>query len=160
MYIGITKKDIYVRFRDHINTTRKKKKYAIHFAILKYGESNFKIDFIEKTDDTSRESYWIDLYGTFREGYNLTNGGDGTSGYRLNDDQKAARASQTKILHESKSVGMYGKKQSEHQKRIVSGIMCGCKRKLDNHCIHCDRWFDTGNYRRWHGDNCRLNENI
>lgn len=30
----------------------------------------------------------------------------------------------------------------------------------DHHCVHCDVYFIKGHYRRWHGDNCRLNTNI
>lgn len=160
VYIGLTKKDINERFESHIDTTRKIKKYAIHHAMLKYGIENFMITLIEQTPDILRECYWINYYNSFDEGYNLTMGGDGTYGYNLSEIQRRVRSDNTKRLHKSKSVGMYGKKQSQKQKQIVSDIMKGCKRRIDNLCVHCGKYFDTGNYRRWHGDNCKLNENI
>ncbi len=44
----------------------------------KYGIENFYIEQIEETDfPEERERYWIEYYGTFKNGYNATLGGDG-----------------------------------------------------------------------------------
>ena len=147
-YVGITKKDIDDRFKDHVNTTRKNKKYALHHALLKYGVDSFTVQLLEQTNEPDREKFWIDYYQSYKEGYNLTKGGDGTVGFCLSDEQKANRSKQTKLLHKSKSVGMYGKTQTERQRSIVSSMMIGCKRKKDHYCEHCKQYFDKGNFNR------------
>lgn len=44
----------------------------------KYGIENFHIELIEETDNPNeRECYWIEYYGSFKNGYNATLGGDG-----------------------------------------------------------------------------------
>ena len=50
-YVGITKKDIDDRFKDHVNTTRKNKKYALHHALLKYGVDSFTVQLLEQTSE-------------------------------------------------------------------------------------------------------------
>jgi group I intron endonuclease len=59
----------------------------------KYGEENFKfyvIEACEKNDIilSQREVYYINKFDTFRRGYNLTIGGEGTSGRVATDSQK------------------------------------------------------------------------
>jgi len=44
----------------------------------KYGTENFTIELIEETSvPEEREKYWIEYYGSFKNGYNATIGGDG-----------------------------------------------------------------------------------
>lgn len=44
----------------------------------KYGIENFSIEMIEETDiPEEREKYWIEYFGSFKNGYNATIGGDG-----------------------------------------------------------------------------------
>ena len=44
----------------------------------KYGIENFFIEEVEETDNPEeRETYWIEYYGSFKNGYNATIGGDG-----------------------------------------------------------------------------------
>ena len=44
----------------------------------KYGVENFTIELIEETSSPEeREKYWIEFYGSFKNGYNATIGGDG-----------------------------------------------------------------------------------
>ena len=44
----------------------------------KYGIENFHIELIEETDiPEEKEVYWIEYYGSFKNGYNATLGGDG-----------------------------------------------------------------------------------
>ena len=59
---------------------------VLYIAIRKYGKENFKIEILEELPDATRaqlnarESYWIDYYNTYNNGYNETLGGDGVSG--------------------------------------------------------------------------------
>lgn len=44
----------------------------------KYGIENFSIETLEETEEPEeREKYWIEYFGSFKNGYNATIGGDG-----------------------------------------------------------------------------------
>lgn len=83
VYIGQSI-DIQYRFRNHksesFNPKSNAYNTAIHRAIRKYGVDNFSFEVIEECDQDKlreREIYWIDYYGSFGNGYNLTSGGEG-----------------------------------------------------------------------------------
>lgn len=90
-----------------------------------------------------------------------------------------------KQLHKQKKIGMYGKKQTDKQKKIVSEIMKGKKKSIEQikkqqqslmktflnpnyvHpntgkkkptkvCEYCNREIDKGNFSRYHGKKCKL----
>lgn len=81
-YIGQTTKTIEERWKEHIQTALRDGRnngFAIHAAIRKYGISNFSIVEIEEVPNNllnEREKYWISIYNTFKNGYNLTLGGE------------------------------------------------------------------------------------
>lgn len=83
IYIGQSV-DIDYRFRNHksesFNPKSNSYDTAIHRAIRKYGVENFSFDIIEECcqdELREREIYWINYYGSFGNGYNLTTGGEG-----------------------------------------------------------------------------------
>lgn len=80
-YIGKTKKTFEVRFKEHIQESKKErcKDRPLYRAMNKYGVDVFTIEVLEETDNpVEREKYWIEFYGTFgSNGYNATKGGDG-----------------------------------------------------------------------------------
>ena len=95
IYVGICNervKTIYDRFEDHITisnnggrVTRTGKPFPIYAAISKYGEENFKIEYLEKDldleDAKAKEiSYIIELdsfaRGKYGKGYNISKGGE------------------------------------------------------------------------------------
>ena len=46
----------------------------------KYGVEHFHIELIEETDNPNeREVFWIEYFGSFKNGYNATKGGDGAA---------------------------------------------------------------------------------
>ena len=76
-YIGQTRYTIEFRWRQH---QHKKDNTYFHNAIHKYGIENFNIEILEECDIkdlNSREIFYIAKYDTFKNGYNLTIGGDG-----------------------------------------------------------------------------------
>ena len=76
-YIGQTRYTIEFRWKQH---QHKKDNTYFHNAIHKYGIENFSIEILEKCnieDLNSREIFYIAKYDTFKNGYNLTIGGDG-----------------------------------------------------------------------------------
>ena len=84
-YIGQTRYTIEFRWRQHIH---KKDNTYFHNAIKKYGVDNFIVEKLEKCnieDLNEREIYYIAKYNTFKDGYNLTIGGDGNRTLLLDD---------------------------------------------------------------------------
>lgn len=81
-YIGKTLSTIEERWKEHCRDARRERceKRPLYSAINKYGIENFKVEQIEECDDNivnEREVYWIEYFGTFKNGYNATIGGDG-----------------------------------------------------------------------------------
>jgi group I intron endonuclease len=80
-YIGQTRKELKERIRQHKNScfSNKHKDIKFYNAIKKYGWENFIWRVIEEGDIdiwNFREIYWIEKYNTYRDGYNLTEGGN------------------------------------------------------------------------------------
>lgn len=54
--------------------------YILYKAIRKYGVENFSFEIIEECSSeelNKREKYWIDFYNSYKQGYNMTLGGEG-----------------------------------------------------------------------------------
>lgn len=85
VYIGKTMYSIQKRWKEHLKAAKRSncEKRPLYDAINKYGAENFKIEQIEQIEECSndilneRERYWIEYYGSFKNGYNATIGGDG-----------------------------------------------------------------------------------
>ena len=83
MYIGKTNFTIEKRWREHCQDSQKEtlQKRPLYSAMKKYGIENFSIEEIEQLETPQqaeeREKYWIEYYGSFKNGYNATIGGDG-----------------------------------------------------------------------------------
>lgn len=82
IYIGKTVHSLKERWIEHISESNRDraKDRPLYRAIRKYGINHFHIELVEECSDTivnEREIYWIEHYGTFKNGYNATIGGDG-----------------------------------------------------------------------------------
>ena len=80
IYIGKTEFSVEKRFKEHCRDAfrERNEKRPLYAAMRKYGVENFHIELIEKTDNPEeREIFWIEYYGSFKNGYNATKGGDG-----------------------------------------------------------------------------------
>ena len=78
VYIGQTKQAINQRWR---NGDGYKNNIYFYHSIKKYGWDNFEHEILEKDIDSvkkanEREIYWISKYDSYKNGYNLTSGGD------------------------------------------------------------------------------------
>ena len=83
MYIGKTSSTIEARWKEHREdaTCRSKEHRPLYSAIQKYGVDNFIVEQVEEgpNDEIAceRETFWIEYFGSFKNGYNATKGGDG-----------------------------------------------------------------------------------
>jgi group I intron endonuclease len=85
-YIGKTEKTIESRRALHLASAKQNSKFAFHRALNKYGSENFEwtiLDTANNTEDLNqKEKYYICLFETFGpNGYNMTAGGEGQSGW-------------------------------------------------------------------------------
>lgn len=88
-YVGITIRGYLNRWKRHLAQS-KTKGTGLHEDIYKYGEDAFKIEVLESKQYVNRdrlakwlfvrERFWISYYDSYRNGYNLTEGGDGVAG--------------------------------------------------------------------------------
>lgn len=92
-YVGITSKDKESRFKKHVkDACSKKHNMAIHKAIRKYGADNFELSVLDTAetweDLCDLEKHCIIQYNSKTpNGYNLTDGGSGTLGYKFTEEQ-------------------------------------------------------------------------
>lgn len=98
----------------------------IHRAINKHGVENFLYEIIDEfnTEQEALDSEvkYIALYNSKDrdKGYNLTNGGDGASGYRFSDEQKTEMSRKRKGKYIGKNNPFYGKTHTDETKKIIS----------------------------------------
>lgn len=95
IYVGQTTKKIQSRWREHIKNSQKypKNKRPLYASIKKYGYEKFTVELIDTAKDKNeldhKEKHWILTLNTLRpNGYNLTNGGEGTLGHKMTEGQK------------------------------------------------------------------------
>jgi group I intron endonuclease len=117
-YIGQTRQKAKVRWQYGNGYSHNKYFYN---AIKKYGWDLFEHEIIEKdifTQESAneREIYWIGYFDSFNNGYNLTKGGEGISGFKMTEEQKK------KI-----SMAQTGKEVSEETRRKIGEIHRGMK---------------------------------
>lgn len=125
-YIGITKNK--PEYRWNKGEGYKRQPY-IYKAILKYGWDNIKHIILEmnlsENEAKQKEKYYIKLYNTNNKqyGYNLTEGGDGTSGYHLTKEHidKIIYTNKTRIIKE---------KTKEKLRLANIGKKASCETKL------------------------------
>lgn len=81
VYIGYTSKSIAERLSNHIKNALNGYDVKLSRAIRKYGIDTIQIEKIyetyDKKDATNKERYFIEQYDSYRNGYNMTIGGDG-----------------------------------------------------------------------------------
>jgi len=94
IYIGLTTQEVWNRYLNHLSEARCGSKWPIHRAIRKYGKENFKLEILasleENQDLYELEKYYIKMYNSSNRyiGYNLTKGGEGSSGIKRSEEFK------------------------------------------------------------------------
>ena len=82
IYIGKTTTSIEDRWKTHWQDSNRVNAFnrPLYKAFNKYGKENFKIEQLEEcsiNELNDKEIYWIEKLGSFKYGYNATQGGDG-----------------------------------------------------------------------------------
>lgn len=168
VYIGYTSKSIKTRMNEHRSGSNKRNT-KLYAAIRKYGWENFKFDIIYQSLDgqhclKTMEKYFIKEYDSLNNGYNLTEGGDGTLGNNPSEETriKMSLSHRGKTSHRKgktlpeetrkrMSLGHVGTKASiEHKRNISEGL----KNQLRVECPHCKKFGAIGNMKRYHFDKC------
>lgn len=124
MYIGQTKHDIKIRWKQHCHNGNGCR--FLHHAINKYGADNFIIEVIDtansKIELDEKEKYWIDKLNTISpNGYNLKSGGN-TPKY-----SQESRLRMSKNHHDVSGANnpMYGRIFSKETKLKISKALTG-----------------------------------
>jgi group I intron endonuclease len=90
----------------------------------KYGESAFEFIILRKDRKLTHEQlyelekYYIDFYDSYHNGYNLTEGGQGTKGREFSEEERLYRSKKMT----GKGNHFYGKKHSEETKKRLAAI--------------------------------------
>ena len=97
-------------------------KWSFYNALKKYGWENFQWDVIYQSKEKHHtlkemESFFIEQYDSFRNGYNQTNGGEGTFGKLQSIENKRKQSQRRKSMNEKSrwyNNGKVNKFSSEH----------------------------------------------
>jgi group I intron endonuclease len=97
VYVGYTRKSVWSRWLSHVRDARKGSGFAFHRAIRKYGPDAFAHETLEVMHTFAgaqrAERIWIHRLNTMvPNGYNLTVGGDGTTGLRWSEESRRKRS--------------------------------------------------------------------
>lgn len=96
-YVGLTKRPLIQRWKQHVSDAMKGSKYALHSAIRKHGASKFFVcvltTCVDQLEAIACEKGLIAQYGTYAHGangYNLTSGGDGAYNRKVSEAERQA----------------------------------------------------------------------
>jgi group I intron endonuclease len=131
VYIGKTSQTVEKRQWEHCNRAKLGWEQVLYRAIRKYGEEAFTWEVIDSSDNENeideKETYWIKHHNSYignpnHNGYNMTTGGEGTSGYKFTEEQRKARSEQ----YSGEGNPMYGRKFTEETiQKLKSRSQCG-----------------------------------
>jgi len=116
VYIGQTSRKLNRRIIEHFSDKRLLR-LPFSRALKKYGQQSFEFIVIDFGEDKptldEKEKHWIDFYDCKSpQGYNLTDGGDGTSGIKRPDISEINRR---KVGEKNP---MYGVRYTDEQKKL------------------------------------------
>lgn len=130
VYIGKTVQKLNNRKRKHFYCAEKGMKNIFYNSIRKHGKDNFyfeQIDYAQNREELSeKESYWINYYRSYIgfedcNGYNMSLGGEGQTGYKFTEEQLLKRTGENNQW--------YGKKRPEHSE-FLKGRFTGEKHPM------------------------------
>lgn len=119
-YIGVTSRSVEERFNEHVRLAKRENIYHFHQAINKYGAESFITEILEENVPSTKivesEKFWIKKFDSFKNGYNMTEGGQGhTAGFKHTEEtkKKISESHLGKILTDEhkKNIGLASSKQ-------------------------------------------------
>ncbi|AUR97704.1 coil containing protein [Vibrio phage 1.244.A._10N.261.54.C3] len=147
-YVGITKRSMQERWKEHVYSAfRENSVNAFHCAIRKYGVNAFEheILYVDDLRDYSvlekfEREYIVESNCLAPNGYNMTEGGGGTLGFKFSDDQKERLSSTHRESYQNGRVPpMAGRTHSaetkEHWSSVRSGVVQEHTRSLTDQDI-------------------------
>jgi group I intron endonuclease len=112
MYIGQTTQTVEKRLHRHFMSATKGSNFNIHQAMRKYGFEKFEIEELECIESNTPqelisdlnvlEQFYIKYYDTKHNGYNMTDGGEGTRGRIYSEKERGCFISRMKRLWDNK----------------------------------------------------------
>lgn len=173
-YVGITKGEISRRFKQHKEKAKNNtEKQHLHDAISKYGSKNFIVYQLDEAGSVEelfeKEKYWIKKLDSKFNGYNETDGGEGSygrlvsqetknkiskanTGRKQTAEEKMKRSISNKGIHAKENNPFFGKK---HTKKTIDKILSHV-----SECVYCGKIAVNCNIKRWHNDNCKMKKVI
>lgn len=145
-YVGQTQRSLSQRWSRHLTAARRGNPSFLAKAIRKYGECEFEVVILcncsSKDEMDVRERAFIRMFDTrdSRYGYNLTEGGEGSWGYKHTPESKqkiraiqlgrkrGPRPPRSPEWCQKLSLAKKGKKQSQEQIRNAAAARTGLKR--------------------------------
>ena len=132
-YVGVSYNPL-KRMGSHLSDSINRPQFHFHKAIRKYGWDAFIWEILDYTTDEDEayntlEVWWIAHYDSFNNGYNMTVGGDKSSGMKGRKHTEASIRKMSESLkgrtfseeHKSKmSESLKGKPKSEEHKRKLA----------------------------------------
>lgn len=145
VYIGKAS-DLNVRWSTHCLIAKQpehEKHYLLHRAIAKYGEDEFLFEEIERfpteQEALDREAYWVGFYKSNVSkygkafGYNLTDGGEGSSGYKHTEENKQLMSLLKQGVFDGEKNPNWGKTTSDTVRLAISKAKRGQNAGESNH---------------------------
>jgi len=129
-YVGLTIRDVLVRWQEHEHSGKNNPKQYFGRAIAKYGWKNFKCETLAENvpieELAELEIYYIKEYDTFNKGYNSTKGGEGTMGYIYTEEQLITKSKASTTTHDYiEGGGSISYIEDRDNWRVVSSKMSG-----------------------------------
>lgn len=126
IYIGQTSLSIEERFQQHkYNVNNPYKKSRLYSSMIKHGVDNFAIELIDQAEtqeqSNDKEIYWIsyydaNMYKNPKNGYNMTDGGGGVSGYQISEEHRIKISESNKgKVHSEESISKMKKSKMGHK---------------------------------------------
>jgi group I intron endonuclease len=124
-YVGQTINSLEQRKGEHVRrSSLNNDNLYFHNALRKYGADLFEWIVIDRCDTIERlnelEIFYIGLYDTFDNGYNLTIGGNNAVGCKHTEKTKQLLSSIKKGKFTGKDNSMYGKSLSKETRKKIS----------------------------------------
>lgn len=105
IYIGITTRSLNRRIYEHLFNAKNNSQTKFHRAIRKYGSDNFEWSIIYKGESLEeifkKEIFFIQKFNSYKNGYNMTIGGDSGFGFKGEEHPNSSINEETakKIIH-------------------------------------------------------------